>query len=187
MTTVTALFLRQEDALKAVSRLPLLGIDSGGISILTSRRAVREHLNCSQRRPVAKYAALGALIAMAVFGFFAMLDCRTAIRLGIDPDLAVAETTAFASGGTLVGAFMGSLLGRDKAERETHLYLEGVRCGYFMMIVEAPEHRVTQALNILAQQGGHGVMVCTRARAHAGATQAPAQALPGASVYGVDE
>ena len=154
MTAITGLFLRQEDALRAVSRLPLLGIEGDAISILRTRREVREHLDCSQRRPIRKYAALGALIAIAVFGFFAMLDCRTAIGLGIDPDLAVAETTAFALGGTLVGAFMGSLWGRDKAERETHLYLEGVRCGYLLLMVQAPEHRVAQTLNILAQQGG---------------------------------
>lgn len=171
MKTVVALFERPEVAQRALNRLPLLGPDQASGQLLTSTTAVRQRMDCGQRKAIRRWAATGGLLVAPIIAVFAVLDAQRAIDFGIDPSWAIGASAGLLLGGIAIGAFIGALWGRDEIERETHLYLEGVRRGYVLAIVRVEEHLADRVMNILRQQGGLGVRICTRERVFEPATQ----------------
>jgi hypothetical protein len=131
---------------------------------LTSTHAVRQRIDCGQRKSVRRFAAIGGLLIAPIMAVFAFLDAERAISFGVDPAWATGASLGLLLGGIAIGALMGALWGRDEVERETHLYLEGVRRGYVLAIVRVEDHLAGKAMNILRQQGGIGVRVCPRER-----------------------
>lgn len=165
MKTVVGFFECREDAERAVRRLPLLGLDERAVCLLDTTPDVRRHLDCSQRRSVLRDAAIGALLSAPVAAIFAALDSLRAIEFGVSVDWAVAAAVLFTAGGTACGGLMGALVGRAGVEEDTHLYLEGVRRGGLLVMAQVEDYLTQTAMNILRQQGGLGVRVCTRALA----------------------
>jgi hypothetical protein len=175
-----ALFEQNTDAEQAVRRLPLLGLSQDAARVLRSPGQVRQQMNCSQRHCVLKGSIVGALLIAPIIITFAVLDASRAIDFGVHPQWATAAAVLFILGGMACGAFMGALAGRAEAEEDTHLYVEGVRCGYTMVMVWIPEHLAERTMNLLRQDGGLGVRICSRARpapAPEAASTAAAQAL----------
>jgi hypothetical protein len=164
MKTVIGLFEDPDVAQQALRRLPLLGLDESCGQLLDTPAALRQRMECGQQRAVLKWAAIGGLLVAPIIAIFAVLDAQRAISLGIDSSWAIAASIGLLLGGIAIGAFIGGLWGRDEIERETHLYLEGVRRGCVLAMVTVDDDLAEKAMNILRQQGGLGVRICTRVR-----------------------
>jgi hypothetical protein len=52
------------------------------------------------------------------------------------------------------GGFLGALVGLDRLERDLYSYVEGVRRGAALFVVESPEERAPEVAEILAQEEG---------------------------------
>lgn len=164
MQTVVALFESRAAAERAVRRLPLLGQGYGECHMLESPGAVRARMDCSQRHSVLRGAALGAVLLFPIMALVAIGDAHQALSFGIDRDWVIAAAIGFTLFGSGCGALMGSLVGRSQVEEQAHLYLEGVRRGGVLVMALVSPHVASTAMNILRQQNGLGVQLCTRSR-----------------------
>lgn len=164
MKTAIGLFERREDAERALARLQEGGLAREQASILDTPDAVRRRMDCSYKRNVIKDAAIGAALIggiYAVFGLFAGL-CDSAI--GVPSGWCIGATVVFIVIGAGLGAFGGAFIGRAEAEKETHLYLEGVRRGNLLMLIRTDDDGAAQALRMMRQEHALGVRICSRAR-----------------------
>lgn len=150
-----------ENALKELQRA---GFPNQAVQVLRSTHDLEQSMDCSHHHTILKDAAIGAGLIGLIYGVFGVSAAASAVANGVP-----ALWSAGAAGGFLViglglGAFGGAFIGRAEAEKDTHLYVEGVRRGGTLMLVWVEEGRAMQAMGILRQAHALGVRTCTRAR-----------------------
>ena len=164
MNAIIGLVDRQENLDAALSTLQAAGIDQKRIRVLASCQELREHVACSCQRDVFKDAAIGAGLIGGIYAVFGVLAAWGAILNGIPTPWSIGAAVAFLLIGLGMGAFGGAFVGRAEAEKETHLYTEGVRRGAVVLLLWSEQRQTAQAIDLLRQSGALGVMICTRAR-----------------------
>jgi hypothetical protein len=135
------------------------------IHVLASCQELREHVACSCQRDVFKDAAIGAGLIGGIYAVFGVLAAWGAILNGIPAPWSIGAAVAFLLIGMGMGAFGGAFVGRAEAEKETHLYTEGVRRGAVVLLLWSEKRQTAEAIDLLRRCGVLGVMMCTRARA----------------------
>lgn len=148
----------------AVSALRAAGFDQQMIHVLANCHALRENMDCSCRRSVFKDAAIGAAVIGSVYAVFGVTAAWGAVLNSAPVLWSIGAAVVFLLVGMAMGAFGGAVVGRAEAEKDTHLYVEGVRRGDAVLLVWVDERRTAQALDVLRQSGALGVSICTRAR-----------------------
>jgi hypothetical protein len=107
---------------------------------------------------VFRKAALGAVMGLVVGALYGVpagfLNCRfmnCSIEMSITLGLLI---TLF---WVLAGGFLGGIVGLDKLEHDLYSYIEGVRRGEALFVVEVPEKQAPEAVRILQQE--HGTVI----------------------------
>ena len=158
MVTVIGLFWGDENAQNSVRKLKEVGLAENNISLLTGYDAVRELLGVNQGHVVAKYTLMGALLGIATFAPFgvaaSMCECTL---LHYNPGFGVGVLIAFVAIGVGFGAFIGHFVGVDKSETSYHLYCQGVCWGAKVVVVQASDELVANAVSTLRQDKALGV------------------------------
>jgi hypothetical protein len=128
------------------------------MDILGDGRTVWERLGGDQDHIVAKYAAWGGLIGLAIYGPFgltaSMCEC---MLFDYNPTIGIGILLAFMAAGTIFGAFIGSFVGAGELGNITHLYTEGVRRGGALVVVQTTDDLASSAMSILRQEHALGV------------------------------
>jgi len=164
MNAVIGLVDRQENLARALSELQSAGYGRQIIHVLASCQDLRQHVSCSCQRDVFKDAAIGAGLIGGIYAVFGVLAAWGAILNGIPTPWSIGAAVVFLLIGLGMGAFGGAFVGRAEAEKETHLYTEGVRRGAVVLLLWSEQRQTAQAIDLLRQSGALGVMICTRAR-----------------------
>lgn len=170
MNAIIGLVDRQENLDAALSKLQAAGFDQNRIRVLASCQELREHVACSCQRDIFKDAAIGAGLIGGIYAVFGVLAAWAAIFNGIPVPWSIGAGVVFLLLGLGMGAFGGAFVGRAEAEKETHLYTEGVRRGSVVLLVWSEKRRIAEAIDLLRGCGVLGVMTCNRVR-----TPMPAQ------------
>lgn len=164
MNAIIGLVDRQENLDVALSGLQAAGYDRQMIHVLASCQELRERVACSCQRDVFKDAAIGAGLIGGIYAVFGGLAAWGAILNGIPTPWSIGAALVFLLIGLGMGAFGGAFVGRAEAEKETHLYTEGVQRGAVVVLLWSEQRQTAQAIDLLRQSGVLGVMICTRAR-----------------------
>lgn len=170
MNAVIGLVDRQENLDSALNELQNAGYDRQMIHVLASCQELREHVACSCQRDVFKDAAIGAGLIGGIYAVFGVLAVWAAILNGIPTLWSIGAGVVFLLLGLGMGAFGGAFVGRAEAEKETHLYTEGVRRGAAVLLVWTDKQRTAETMDLLRRCDVLGVMPCNRVR-----TPMPAQ------------
>jgi hypothetical protein len=156
MSTVVGLIAGDEHVTLVGEALKAAGFSEDKISILCRPAEVWQRLEGRKKlRVVYRNALIGMLLGLVVgvlYGATAgILNCRlmncpvtTSLIL-----LALISLYWLAGGG-----FLGALIGLDRLERDLYSYVEGVRRGAALFVVESPEERAPEVAGIMAQEEG---------------------------------
>jgi hypothetical protein len=160
MKTVIALFWRDEDVRSSLDKLEEAGIARNSIS--TPRHIAPDRLAGDLGHPVVSYASWGAVIGVAIFGIFGLAAALAGCNcFGYDTTYGAATLVGFVAVGSLVGALLALWIGIDAQERETHLYVQGMKMGAKLVAVQSDAEQITVARAVLRDGNGVGVRILT--------------------------
>lgn len=156
MSTVLGLIADDEHITLVREALKAAGVSEDKISILRRPGEVWQRLEGRKKlRVVFRNAFIGMLLGLVVgvlYGATAgVLNCRL---------MDCPVTTSLISLGLISlywiagGGFLGALIGLDRLEGDLYSYVEGVRRGAVLFVVESPEERAPEVADILAQEEG---------------------------------
>ena len=156
MSTVVGLIANDEHVTLVEEALKAAGFSEDKISILRRPAEVWQRLEGRKKlRVVFRNAFIGMLLGLVagmLYGATAgvlncrLMDCPVTTSLIL---LALISLYWIAGGG-----FLGALVGLDRLERDLYSYVEGVRRGAALVVVESPEERAPEVADILAQEEG---------------------------------
>jgi hypothetical protein len=156
METIVSLMPNDEHVTAARQKLENAGLAQNKISVLFQTAEVWRQLGGHQKmQTVIKKAALGAVIGLfvgALYGIPAgIFNCRFMnCSLETSVILWVLITLFWVVG----GGFLGSIIGMDELERDLYSYVEGVRRGEALFVIEADLDQIPVAMRILQQEQG---------------------------------
>jgi hypothetical protein len=156
METIICLIPNDEHLASARQELEEAGFARNRFDILSRPADVWKRLGGHQKvRGVFKWAALGALLSLLVgaiygvpVGIFNCIFMNCPLETGI---ILWALVSLF---WIVVGAIMGAIIGLDKLEDDLYSYVEGVRRGEVLFMVEAAPEQTQQAVQILRGEKG---------------------------------
>lgn len=156
MKTLIGLIPDREHVAQATEALRAAGIDPGGISTLVRPTQVWQRLEGrTKARIVFRYVALGALLGLAVGALYGVpagiFNCS---EMGCPVTLSGALLAVITVYWVLGGAFIGALIGMDRLEQDLYSYVEGVRRGAAVLVVQAPDERAADVTRLLQQAEG---------------------------------
>ena len=158
MYPVIGLFWREVDTAQVVNKLKEAGFPEDKISIFTQESALRSLLGCKPSDVIPKYATLGVLFGIIIYGIFGLLagwcQCNW---FNFEQMYGIAAFLGIILGGVFVGGFLGCIAGIAESEEDSHLYIQGARLGGRVIIVQANRENVERALSILEQAKASGV------------------------------
>lgn len=157
MKTVSGLFDTYDEAQDAVGELEASGVPSSDISIVASNS--QDWYKDDGRSDAADDAASGAGIGAVVGGAGGLLTGLGIMAIpGVGPVVAagwLAATAVGAAAGAAVGGATGGIIGAltdsGVAERDAHVYAEGVKRGGTLVTARVDDTFAPQAQRILAQ------------------------------------
>lgn len=167
-TTVTGLFLTQEDLERAISDLHAAGFTADEVGVLGQEELLREWADREKTEATIETAEAGLLGGTALGGLVGLLAGAGSLLVpGVGPLLAagawagVLGATATGAGiGAAFGGLMGALVGREVAEDINEIYRDGLhRGGSILVVRHAMPERIEQAQRIMASGNGVGVAV----------------------------
>lgn len=159
MAFVLSLVPDDDHVANTQKELAAAGFPATSVNVLHHPAEVWQHLNGRQKMAaVFKHAAIGGLLGIIVGALYGvpagvfnctLMNCpqSTSIMLW-------ALITLFWIMG---GGLLGGLVGLDRLERDLYDYVEGVRRGEALIVVESSAQQVPQARRILQHQ--HGTVI----------------------------
>lgn len=156
MKTYLGLIPDNEHVMHAGSALHAAGIPERAISTLVQPAEVWERLGGHERmRVVRKHAVVGGLLGLAVSLIYAVpLVLMYCPEMGCSFGTSVSVLAILALYWLLGGAFMGTIVGADRLEQGLYSYVEGVRRGGRLMVVQAPDEKAAEVPRILEHESG---------------------------------
>jgi hypothetical protein len=167
MKTIVGLFEQPDGAAQAAALLVSGGFAPTSIQLVSSVRAVWQHLGCTPGRIVAKDFGIGAALGVALYGIIGLLAAMGEVLLGFGQTIAFGAILVFVCLGVLVGGFLGAVFGIASAEQETRLYLNSIRRGGVLLVVRTADEHAPRALEMLRAADAEGVKICLRTSDHA--------------------
>jgi hypothetical protein len=156
MSTVAGLVPNDERANSVIASLGATGIAENQVVVLRQPADVWQRLDGHHKlRAVFRSALIGLLIGIVIglcYGIpTGILNCRFMnCSIGNSLILLSLVTLYWAAG----GAFLGAIVGLDRLERSLYSYVEGVRRGEDLVVIESPESQTIDVIGILTREGG---------------------------------
>ena len=155
MKTVSALFDNYDDAADAVGKLEASGIQSADISIVSNRSGSSVDFASDAEEDAATGAGIGAVVGgtgglLTGLGIMAIPGVGPVVAAGWLAATAVGALAGAVAGG-VAGGIIGALTEAGIAERDAHVYAEGVRRGGTLVTARVEDHRAAQAQEILTR------------------------------------
>ncbi len=158
MKRVIGLFEREQAVSPAVERLKNAGIAGEEIQIVSNTNTVTELLGCDPACVIKNYTAWGVAIGVGIYAVFglaaALCECGL-MQFGREYGVGVFIGALLA--GTLVGSAIGFLVGAGEAEKDTHLYVQGIRTGGKVIAIRVPDPDSDRVKNLLLMEHALGV------------------------------
>jgi len=143
-----------------LNELEQQGLSSADIQILNRENNVWDALGCEPFCKVRDSAIVGALIGGSIYAVFGLVaawcECNL---LGFGGPYGMFTLVAGILAGLFVGGALGALVGLANSESGAHLYIQGVRMGDQMVVIEVPDQKVDIVKNLLIRSGLSGVKV----------------------------
>lgn len=156
MKTLIGLIPDEEHVAHAREALQATGIGANDITAPMRPAQVWKRLGGRKKLPVAlKYTlaggALGLLVG-ALYGIPATIfNCS---EVGCPFMTSTALLVVIVVYWVIGGLFMGAIVGMDRLEQDLYSYVEGVRRGSALIIVQTPDDRATDVTRILQEDRG---------------------------------
>jgi hypothetical protein len=159
MKTLVSLIPDNESAAQAAEKLHTTGISRDRRCILCQPVEVWKRLGGDSRlHMVMRHAGYGALLGLAVgllYGVPAgIMNCR-ATSCTVNTSLVF--LTAISLFWVISGAFLGAIVGLDRLEKDLYSYVEGVRRGGALVMVDVPGNQADAVTRMLKEE--HGLLV----------------------------
>lgn len=156
MEMVTGLVPNDEHVSKAAKALQAAGFSDDQVKVIHQARDVWQWLNGREKlRVVFKYAFTGALLGLAVgclYGIPAgLMNCS---QMGCSSTLSLILLAIISLYWVLGGALLGGVVGVDQLEHPLYSYVEGVRRGEALFLIETGPERMEEARRILGREAG---------------------------------
>jgi len=158
MRTVIGLFPSHQDVSEESKRIEEAGFPRDNMRVISNERSIKCLLGCEPKSIVAKYASLGALLGILVYGIFisvaAWCDC---ILYPISQLIAFEIVLFGILAGTIIGGILGLFFGWAEYEKDIHLYTQGINFGEKVFVLQTETQNVEKAMETLSQIGCFGV------------------------------
>jgi hypothetical protein len=154
------MFRREINIEPILNKLRQYGFAEEQISILTQESAIRKSLGCEPISLVPKYASWGVVFGIATYGVFglAAVWCQCNL-LSFEQTYGIVSLSGALLAGAFIGGFIGCFLGVAQSEEDSRPYVQGVRMGGKVIIVQADDVDIEKARNILSQENGHEIRI----------------------------
>jgi hypothetical protein len=154
--TLIGLIPDREHALSADQALHGAGIGASRISALARPAEVWERLEGRKKlNIVSRDGRIGALLGLAVSAIYLVpLVIMYCPEMGCSSATRFIFLTVMALCWALGGAFLGTIVGTDQLEHDLYSYVEGVRHGGVVLLVESPDEQAAAVSRILRQENG---------------------------------
>jgi hypothetical protein len=164
MKTLIGLIPDDEHAVKAREALQVAGIGEGAISALVRPTEVWQRLGGPRKLRVAfRYAFFGALLGLVVGALYGipagLMNCS---EIGCSFTTSTYLLVLISLYWALGGAFLGAIIGVDWLEHDLYSYVEGVRHGGALLVVETPDDHSSEVERILQRENGLLVHIIER-------------------------
>lgn len=158
MKSVIGMIRCEEAVCPAVDRLKGAGIPEEQINILSSPDSISKLLGCDPACVIRNYITWGVVVGIAVYSVFglaaAFCECNL---MQFGQPYGIGAFIGAILAGTLVGVVIGALVGAGEAEKETHLYLQGVRLGGKVISIQVPDEDAARIERLLDMDNITGV------------------------------
>jgi hypothetical protein len=156
METVICLIPNDEHVATVRRGLASAGFADNKISVLFQPADVWRQLGGQQKmRAVLQKAMLGGAIGLIVGALYGIpagiFNCRF---MNCSLEMSVIMWALITLFWVVGGGVLGGMIGLDAVERDLYSYVEGVRRGAALFVVETPEERAPEVQRILRQQEG---------------------------------
>jgi hypothetical protein len=163
MDIVIGLLSAKQKPIDEINHLEETGITRDNIRVLNQIGAIYKLFGCNPKREVIKYAGWGALFGILIYGIFSAAagwcECNI-FKFSTIIGLEVVFIGLLFGG--LGGGFMGSIVGMAMFEKDTHLYIQGVRMGDKVITVQSDKEDTLKVDQMLRQIGCTGVKAISR-------------------------
>jgi hypothetical protein len=158
MKSIIGLFGRDIGVDPTIQRLKQAGVPDERIDIISNPSTVNKLLGCDSACVIKNYTLWGAAIGIGIYAIFgivaAMCECSL---LQFGQEYGVGAFIGSLLAGTLVGGVIGVLVGAGEADKDTHLYVQGIRLGGKVIAVQVADEEADRVKNILAMENVRGV------------------------------
>lgn len=156
MKTLVGLIPDTEHVKDTEGMMNAAGIRDYKLNVLDRPGEVWRRLGGHEKmRGVYKHALIGALLGLGVAALYGLpASITTCIYRGCAFSDNMGSLVAISLYWIIAGAFLGAIIGLDRLEQDMYSYVEGVRRGGSLMIVETPDEEVAQVAEILGHEGG---------------------------------
>ncbi len=158
MKFIIGLFGREAAIEPIISQLKQVGISDERIDIISSPSTVNKLLGCDSACVIKNYTLLGAAIGIGIYAVFGLVAsmCECSL-LQFGQEYGVGAFIGSLLAGTLVGGVIGVLVGVGEADKDTHLYVQGIRLGGKVISVQVDDDDSERVKHILAMENVRGV------------------------------
>jgi hypothetical protein len=158
MRSIIGLFRSEAVVESTIGRLKEAGIAWDQISILSNPKTINALLGCDPACVIKNYTAWGVVIGIGIYAIFgaaaALCQCNL---MQYGQVYGIGAFLGAVLAGTFVGGIIGVLVGVGVAEKDTHLYVQGVRLGGKVISIQVPEGDVDRVKHILTMENLTGV------------------------------
>ena len=157
MKSIIGLFTYGSKIENTVQKLHQAGIDAQQICIISNPGIISKLLGSKPSSTLQKFTLLGGALGIGVytiFGIAAALCQCTNLQYGLAYGIGTFLGATLAGG--LVGGAIGFLIGADEAEKDTHLYAQGIRLGGKVISIQVSDEEIDRVKQILALQDARG-------------------------------
>lgn len=149
-----------------VERLKEAGIDEERIAILANSKTINRILDVDPMRVIQKHALWGTGIGVATYAVCGLLAAFCECRLmNYGQIYGIFAFLGAVLAGTIIGGFLGIAVGAGEAEKDTHLYIQGVSFGGKVIAVQVAEAEAERVQDVLTKENVLGLKMLQTKRA----------------------
>ena len=151
MKSIIGLFRNEVPVYPALERLKEAGVAEEQISLISNPDSVNKLVGCDPVCVIKNYTIMGAAIGMGIYAIFGLVAglCQCNL-MHYGPIYGVGAFLGAVLAGTFVGGIIGVLVGAAEAEKDTQLYVQGIRLGGKMISIQVAEKDAERVKHILA-------------------------------------
>ena len=160
MSSIIGLFRSEAVIDSTINRLKEAGIAEEKISLMSNPKTISKLLGCDPTCVIKNYTIWGVAIGIAIYAIFGVVAALCQCNLmQYGQEYGISAFLGAVLAGMFVGGFIGILVGVGEAEKDTHLYVQGIRLGGKVISIQIPEVDVERVKHILTMENVLGVKV----------------------------